>query len=564
MSALKYIALGRAQRCLLTKRLITGLMAAIPQAKSSSKKILGGLDHIAESQKLKIDTLTSRPPSARQLEEWGRSREDISLLTTSWGAPIADKLNSKSVGPRGPLLLEDTHLIDEMAHFDRERIPERVVHAKGAGAFGYFEVTHDITKYCKADIFSQVGKKTPCAVRFSTVGGESGSADTVRDPRGFACKFYTNLGNWDLVGNNTPIFFIRDPVFFPSFIHTQKRNPVTHCKDPDAFWDFITLRQETAHQVVFLFSDRGTPVGHRHMNGYGSHTFKLVNKDDKAVYCKFHLKTQQGVKNFDRDQAAEAAKVDPDYALRDLYNNIAEGKFPSWKMYIQVMTMEQAEEAEQNPFDLTKVWSHKDFPLIEVGKMTLNKNPRNYFAEVEQAAFSPNNMVPGIEPSPDKMLQARLFSYDDTHRHRLGANFRQIPVNCPINSQAATYYRDGPMSMELNQEGAPNYFPNSFSGPSQDKTYAEHVTKISGEARRIDSSHDDNYSQVTAFYNDVLKEDEKIRLSDNIAHHSSKAHPYIQKRVVEMFSKVHEELGKEIEEKQELYRKMPNPTLKHL
>jgi len=352
---------------------------------------------------------------------------------------VGDKTNSLTVGSRGPILLQDHVLIDELAHFDRERIPERVVHAKGAGAFGYFEVTHDISKYCKAAVFGQVGKQTPIAVRFSTVGGESGSADTARDPRGFAVKFYTEEGNWDLVGNNTPIFFIRDPILFPSFIHTQKRNPQTHLKDPDAFWDFITLRPESSHQVSFLFSDRGTPQGYRHMNGYGSHTFKMVNAQDDPVYVKFHYKTNQGIKCFDRQQADNMSRDDPDFAIRDLYNAIAEGDFPSYTMFIQVMTFQEAEQFPFNPFDLTKVWSHADFPLIPVGKLVLNKNPKNYFAEVEQLAFSPAHLVPGIEPSPDKMLQGRLFSYSDTHRHRLGANYLQIPVNCPYRTSVKYY-----------------------------------------------------------------------------------------------------------------------------
>merc|ERR1719322_1619834 len=286
--------------------------------------------------------MNGRDAATNQLQTQKLRKQGVDRLTTGHGAPVGDKLNSLSVGPRGPLLLQDHVLIEELAHFDRERIPERVVHAKGAGAFGVFEVTHDISKYCKASIFSKVGKQTPLAVRFSTVGGESGSADTARDPRGFAVKFYTEEGNWDLVGNNTPIFFIRDPILFPSFIHTQKRNPQTHLKDPDAFWDFITLRPETSHQISFLFSDRGTPYGYRHMNGYGSHTFKMVNAEDEPVYVKFHYKTDQGIKNFYREGAAEMSKDDPDFAIRDMYNAIAEGNYPSYTMYIQVMTFEEA------------------------------------------------------------------------------------------------------------------------------------------------------------------------------------------------------------------------------
>ena len=388
-------------------------------------------------------------------------------MTHLEGCPIADKVNTATVGPRGPVVLQDVTYLEEMAHFDRERIPERVVHAKGAGAFGYFEVTHpEITKYCKADMFSKVGKRTPMAARFSTVGGESGSADTVRDPRGFALKFYTDEGNWDLVGNNTPVFFLRDPILFPSFIHTQKRNPQTHLKDPNMFWDFITLREETTHQVVaFLFSDRGIPDGYRHMNGYGSHTFKLINDKNEAVYCKFHFKTDQGIKNLPVDVAEKLSATDPDYSLRDLYNAIASGKPPSWTAYIQVMTYEQAKTWKFNPFDLTKVWPHGEFPLIQVGKMVLNKNPDNYFAEIEQLSFAPSTLIPGVEPSPDKMLQGRLFAYQDTARHRLGANFHGIPVNRPRCPVMHPTMRDGPYTYDDNHKGIIHFHSlvNGFS-----------------------------------------------------------------------------------------------------
>lgn len=322
------------------------------------------------------------------------------------------KTASLTVGERGPILLQDVNFLDEMGHFDRERIPERVEHAKGAGAFGYFEVTHDITKYTGAKLFDKVGKRTPIAMRFSQVAGEKGSADTVRDPRGFAMKFYTEEGIWDLVGNNTPIFFIRDPILFPSFIHTQKRNPQTNLKDANMYWDFLSLRPESTHQVMFLFSDRGIPDGYRFMHGYGNHTFKLVNDKGEAVYCKFHFRTSQGIKNLDVQRAQELTATDPDYSTRDLYDSIANNDFPSWDMYIQVMTFKQAEKFKFNPFDVTKVFSQKEFPLIPVGRITLNRNPSNYFAEVEQIAFAPSHLVPGILPSPDRMLIGRLFSYE--------------------------------------------------------------------------------------------------------------------------------------------------------
>lgn len=458
-----------------------------------------------------------------------------------------------TAGPRGPILLQDSVLVDEIAHFDRERIPERVVHAKGAGAFGYFEVTHDITKYSKASVFSQIGKRTPIAIRFSTVGGESGSADTVRDPRGFAIKFYTEEGIWDLVGNNTPIFFIRDPILFPSFIHTQKRNPETHLKDKDMFWDFITLRPETCHQVSFLFGDRGLPDGYRHMNGYGSHTFKLVNAEGKIVWCKFHLKTNQGIKNLPVDKADEIASSDPDYSIRDLYNSIAEGNYPSWSFFIQVMTEDEAEKFRYNPFDLTKVWSQSEYPLIPVGRVVLDRNPKNYFAEVEQIAFAPSHLIPGIEPSPDKMLQGRLFSYDDTHKHRLGPNYLQIPVNCPF--RVRNYQRDGPLC-SANQEGAPNYFPNSFSGPNHEEKFLEAKFEVKGTCQRYNSGDDDNFSQVGVFWNKVLSPDAQERLINNMAGHLSGAADFLQKRAVENFSKCDLEYGRRLNEALNKHKKL--------
>uniref|UniRef100_A0A8C6UN62 Catalase n=1 Tax=Neogobius melanostomus TaxID=47308 RepID=A0A8C6UN62_9GOBI len=400
----------------------------------------------------------NRNKATDQMKLWkeARANQRPDTLTTGGGQPIGDKLNLLTAGPRGPLLVQDVVFTDEMAHFDRERIPERVVHAKGAGAFGYFEVTHDITRFCKAKVFEHVGKTTPISIRFSTVAGESGSADTVRDPRGFAVKFYTEEGNWDLTGNNTPIFFIRDALLFPSFVHSQKRNPQTHMRDPDMFWDFISLRAETLHQVSFVFSDRGIPDGHRHMNGYGSHTFKLVNAAGEPVYCKFHF----------------------------------------------------------------KVWSHKDYPLIPVGKIVLNRNPTNYFAEVEQSAYDPSNMPPGIDPG-------RLFSYPDTHRHRLGANYLQLPVNCPYRARVANYQRDGPMCMYDNQGGAPNYFPNSFSAPEAQPRFVESKFQVSPDVARYNSADEDNVTQV-------LNEEERQRLCQNMAGALKDAQVFIQNRMVRL------------------------------
>nr|XP_034196102.1 catalase [Osmia lignaria] len=488
-----------------------------------------------------------RDPASEQLNEYKSKAENKRpVLLTGNGVPIANKTASLTVGPNGPILLQDYVYLDEMSHFDRERIPERVVHAKGAGAFGYFEVTNDITKYSKASVFSQVGKRTPIAVRFSSVGGESGSADTVRDPRGFAVKFYTEDGIWDLVGNNTPIFFVKDPIFFPSFIHTQKRNPVTHLKDADMFWDFLSLRPESTHQVLFLFSDRGIPDGHRHMNGYGSHTFKLVNANNEVVYCKFHYKTDQGIKNIPVDKAAELSASDPDYSIRDLYNAIASHRYPTWSFSIQVMTPSQAKNFKWNPFDVTKVWPHKEFPLIPVGKLVLDRNPENYFADVEQIAFDPAHMIPGIEPSPDKMLQGRLFAYGDTHRHRLGPNHLQLPVNCPFKAiSAMNYQRDGLMAVH-NQNGAPNYFPNSFNGPKECPAVRPPKFNVSGDVDRYEPQNEDDFGQAGMFYRDVLNADEKKRLADNLVGSLRNASTFIVERAVKNFTQADADLGRKL------------------
>ncbi|XP_024881849.1 catalase [Temnothorax curvispinosus] len=489
-----------------------------------------------------------RDPAAEQLNDYKRKQQnEPAVLLTANGAPIGEKQASLTVGPRGPMLLQDFVYLDEMSHFARERIPERVVHAKGAGAFGYFEVTHDITKYSKAKVFSSIGKKTPIAVRCSTVGGESGSADTVRDPRGFAVKFYTEEGIWDLVGNNTPIFFIKDPLFFPSFIHTQKRNPATHLKDADMFWDFISLRPETTHQVMFLFSDRGIPDGYRHMNGYGSHTFKLVNSKNEMVYCKFHYKTNQGIKNILAEKAADLSASDPDYSIRDLYNAIAKGKYPSWTFHIQVMTAEQAKTLKWNPFDLTKVWPHKEYPLIQVGKLVLDRNPENYFADVEQMAFDPAHMVPGIEPSPDKMLQGRLFAYGDTHRHRLGPNHLQLPVNCPYKgiSNAMHYQRDGNMPI-YNHGGAPNYYPNSFNGPKECPAARSPPFHVSGNVDRYDPVDEDDFGQATIFWKKILDEPAKERLVQNMVGSLCHASTFIVERAVRNFARVDVDLAQRL------------------
>lgn len=371
-------------------------------------------------------------------------------LTTSTGSPVDDNQNSVTAGEYGPVVISDFHLIDKLAHFDRERIPERVVHAKGAGAHGYFKVTNDVTKYTKAKVFESIGKVTPTFARFSTVAGEKGSPDTWRDPRGFAVKFYTEEGNWDMTGNNTPVFFIRDPIKFPDFIHSQKKCPRTNLPNAVSAWDFWSLSPESTHQVTILMSDRGTPDGFRHMNGYSSHTFKWINKEGEAHWVKLHFKTKSGIKNLKRDEAAQLY-TDPDYATRDLVNHIDQGKTVEWDLFIQAIPERDAYSYKWNIFDVTKVIPHGDYPLIPVGTLVLNKNVENYFAETEQSAFSPGHLVPGMEASMDKMLQGRLFSYPDTHRHRLGANYEQIPINCPYRAKVSNGHRDGPMRVDGNQ-----------------------------------------------------------------------------------------------------------------
>jgi catalase len=447
--------------------------------------------------------------------------------------------------------MRDITYYDEITHFDRERAPERVVHARGAGAFGYFEVTHDITRYTRMCIFNKVGKRTPMAARFSMVTPESGSADTVRDPRGFALKFYTEEGIWDLVCNNTPIFFIRDPILFPSFIHSQKRNPATHMKDPNMFWDFVTHRPETVHQITWLFGDRGIPDGYRHMNGYSGHAFKLINAKGEAIYAKFHFHSNQGVKNLSSAQAMELCGTEPNYAIKDLYNAIEDTDSPpAWTLSIQVMAVEQADACPFNAFDITKVWPHGDYPLFPVGRMVLTRNSANYFAEVEQMAFSPHRLIPGIDVSPDKMLQGRLISYDDAQRHRLGANYMQIPVNCPFKTR--TYHRDGLPTVCDNYRDTPNYFPNSFCGPRQHCEYNEpaHVEKPDEHgqivSKRYDSRDEDNFTQCGAFWRQVLTEDERVRLIQNMASHLKDAEEWIQDKAVLNFAQCDVEYGRRL------------------
>lgn len=440
-------------------------------------------------------------------------------LTTASGIPYTENEDTMSAGPRGELLLQDFILHEKMAHFNRERIPERVVHAKGSGAFGTFTVTHDITKYTKAKLFSKIGKETKMLARFSTVGGEKGSADTERDPRGFALKFYTEEGNWDLVGNNTPVFFIKDPKKFSDFIHTQKRMPRSHCKSQTMMWDYWSLNPESLHQVLILMSDRGTPYGHRHMNGYGSHTFSMINEEGTKVWVKFHFKTDQGIKNFTDSEAEKMRGKDPDFSQRDLVEAIDRGDFPKWNVKIQVMTQEEAKNCPFNPFDLTKVWPHGDYPLIDVGVMELNEVPKNYFAQVEQSAFAPAHVVNGISYSPDKMLQGRLLSYPDAHRYRLGVNYEQIPVNrCPYFG--ANYEKDGAMRVDGNGEDSPVYFPNSFDNVYIDEAHKGQPIQLDSQTAdwydRNGEGENDHFSQPGKLYTDAMNDYDRHNLVSNI------------------------------------------------
>jgi catalase len=470
------------------------------------------------------------------------------VLTTANGAPIGVQ-QALTAGPRGPVLMQDVALLEQMQHFNRERIPERVVHAKGSGAYGTFTVTHDITKYTRAALFGKVGKKTETFLRFSTVAGERGAADAERDVRGFALKFYTEEGNWDLVGNNTPVFFVRDPYKFQNFIHTQKRHPQTNLRDMDMQWDFWSMCPEALHQVTILMSDRGIPASYRHINGYGSHTFSLINAIGERVWCKFHFKTLQGIKNMTDEESAKMIGEDRESHQRDLFHAIARGEFPKWRVCIQVMTQAQAETFRWNPFDLTKVWPHGEFPLIDVGVLELNRNPQNYFAEVEQAAFKPGALVPGIGPSPDKMLQARLMSYADTHLYRLGVNHHQIPVNkprCPVMN----YIRDGAQT-DGSAGAAPNYWPNTVAGtPQPNLGFADPAWKL-GQivVDRFDSTVDhDDYTQAGNLYR-MFDAAHRDRLTSRIAGGLGKARKDVQMRMLCHFFRADADYGTRIAQK---------------
>jgi catalase len=469
--------------------------------------------------------------------------------TNNVGIPIGSDNDSLTIGTNGPILLQDHYLIEKNAQFNRERVPERVVHAKGGGAFGFLEVTEDVSQFTKAALF-QPGTRTDTLIRMSSVAGELGSPDTWRDPRGWAVKFYTSQGNYDIVGNNTPVFFIRDPIKFPDFIHSQKRRADNHLRDHNMQWDFWTLRTESAHQVTWLMGDRGIPSSWREMNGYSSHTYLWENAGGEKFWVKYHFKTDQGHGYLTQADADRIAGEDGDYFIRDLYNNIKKGNHPSWQLHVQVMPYEDAADYRFNPFDLTKVWPHADYPLIKVGRWVLNRNPENYFAQIEQAAFEPSNLVPGIGTSPDKMLQGRLFAYPDAHRYRIGPNYNQLPVNAP-QSEVNSYSKDG--AMRYNNPSDPVYAPNSYGGPHADPAVASETTSTYGLDDEIIRSayrlhaEDDDFGQAGTLVRDVMNDAERERLASNIIGHASNdvSEPVLD-RVFQYWRNVDKKLGDKV------------------
>lgn len=456
-------------------------------------------------------------------------KDDKKKLTSVSGRPIAENQNVKTAGKRGPMLLEDFWFLEKLAHFDREVIPERRMHAKGSGAFGTFTVTHDITKYTKAKIFSEIGKKTEMFARFSTVAGERGAADAERDIRGFAMKFYTEEGNWDLAGNNTPVFFMRDPYKFPDLNKAVKRDPKTNLRSPNNNWDFWTLLPEALHQVTIVMSDRGIPKSYRHMHGFGSHTFSFLNAENQRSWVKFHFRTAQGIQNLTDAEAQDLVGRDRESNQRDLFDSIEKGDFPKWYLKVQIMPEEDAKNYRFNPFDLTKVWPHADYPLMDVGVMELNRNPENYFADVEQVAFNPANVVPGIGYSPDRMLQARLFSYGDAQRYRLGVNHYQIPVNkpkCPFHNP----HRDGAMRVDGNEGATIHYEPNSYGQWKESKEYAEPAMPLEGDAFHYDHREDEDYFTQPGNLFRIMSPEQQQVLFENTARNMNGAERFIQIR----------------------------------
>lgn len=472
--------------------------------------------------------------------------------TTNSGAPVASDQHSQSVGADGSIVLTDHYLIEKLAQFNRERVPERVVHAKGGGAFGHFQVTGDVSRYTRAALF-QPGVDTKLVIRFSSVAGEQGSPDTWRDPRGFAIKFYTSEGNYDLVGNNTPVFFIRDGIKFPDFIRSQKRLPGSHLRDNNMQWDFWSLQPESAHQVTWLMGDRGIPSSWRKMNGYGSHTYQWINAAGERFWVKYHFHTNQGHETLTQDQADQIAGQDADFHIRDLYAAIERGDHPTWTLKVQVMPYDDAKSYRFNPFDLTKVWPHEDYPEIEVGTMTLDTNPENYFAQIEQVAFAPSNFVPGIDASPDKMLQARIFSYADAQRYRVGTNYQQLPVNAPAEAPLHSYSKEGAMNYTFPPASKPVYAPNSFAGPHADPERAGDAGGWRSDGELVRSAatlhaEDDDFSQANALVNQVMDQEQRDRLVKNVTGHVAQVTiPEIRERAVQYWKQVDAWLGAEVE-----------------
>ena len=463
-------------------------------------------------------------------------------LTTAAGAPVVDNNNVVTAGPRGPMLLQDVWFLEKLAHFDREVIPERRMHAKGSGAYGKLTITRDITRYTRAKLFGEIGKTTDLFLRFSTVAGERGAADAERDIRGFSIKFYTEEGNWDLVGNNTPIFYLRDPLKFPDLNHVVKRDPRTNLRNPTWKWDFFSLLPETLHQLTIDFSDRGLPRSYRHMHGFGSHAFSFINADNERFWVKFYFKSQQGIANLMDDEAKRLVAEDRESSQRDLYESIEKGDFPRWTFYVQIMPEADASRVPYNPFDLTKIWPHADYPLMEVGVLELNRNPDNYFAEVEQVAMNPANVVPGIGFSPDRMLQGRLFSYGDTQRYRLGVNHHQIPVNasrCPFHN----YHRDGAMRVDGNSGNGVTYEPNSFGAFQEQPDFSEPPLSLEGAAVHWNHREDNDYFSQPRRLFELLSEDEHQRMFQRIANDMRDVPEFIQQRQIGLFSEVHPDYG---------------------
>ena len=484
------------------------------------------------------------------------------------GQPVPSENTSVTAGQQGPVVLNDIHLIEKLAHFNRERVPERTPHAKGHGAFGELHITEDVSAYTKAKVF-QKGTVTPMMGRFSTVAGEQGSPDTWRDVHGFALRFYTEEGNLDIVGNNTPVFFVRDGQKFPDFIHSQKRLGTNGLRDADMQWDFWTRNPESAHQVTYLMGDRGTPKSTRHQNGYGSHTFQWVNEEGEAFWVKYHFKTRQGVENFTDEEATTTAGQNPDCHREDLYDAIEEGNYPVWDVKVQIMPLDEAENYRFNPFDLTKVWSKKDYPLHDVGYFVLNRNPRNFFAQIEQVALDPSNIVPGVGLSPDKMLQARVFAYADQQRYRIGPNYQQLPVNQPQNvDEVNTYQHEGSMQFLFNAPEDPVYSPNRYEKGTgvlddaavNDRSQLETTTAaelyINPESYGSDlvrapyvrHSEDDDFVQARDLYENVYDDAAKERLVTNITNAMAGVSEETEERVYEYWTKVHPALGQRVRE----------------